>query len=69
MNIIVELSFLIATKDMREEQKRFYQLTLEAKKKRLPELWKLRKECLENCRQMESLVDSRLESILTPQVK
>lgn len=69
MNIVVDLSFLIALKDMREEQKRFFKLMQEAKSKKLPDLWKRRKECLDNCRQLESFVDSRLESTLTAQVR
>jgi hypothetical protein len=64
MNITVEISFLTAIKDMRDEQKRFFKLTQEAKLKKLPKLWQQRKECLENCRQLESLVDSRIEKTL-----
>ncbi|MBD3630493.1 hypothetical protein [Cyclobacterium sp.] len=64
MNITVDLSFLIAVKDMREEQRRFFQLTKEAKAKKLPKLWAQRKNCLDSSRQLEALVDIRLEQYL-----
>ncbi|WP_375585946.1 hypothetical protein [Cyclobacterium xiamenense] len=65
MNVTVDLSFLIAVKDMREEQRRFFELTKEAKAKKLPKLWSLRKSCLDSSRQMEALVDIRLEQYLS----
>lgn len=64
MNITVDLSFLIALKDMREEQGRFFALTKEAKAKKLPKLWAQRKACLDSSRQMEALVDIRLDQYL-----
>ena len=66
MKVIVDTSFLIAVKDMREEQTRFFALSKQAKAmgKANPKLWSERKACLDASRQMESLVDARLSHYL-----
>ena len=66
MKVIVDTSFLIAVKDMREEQARFFALSKQAKAmgKANPKLWSERKACLDASRQMESLVDARLNHYL-----
>ncbi|GAB2994083.1 hypothetical protein GCM10027284_09120 [Cyclobacterium sediminis] len=66
MKITVDTSFLIAVKDMREEQTRFFALSKQAKAmgKANPKLWSERKACLDASRQMESLVDARLNGYL-----
>lgn len=63
--VTVELSLIKMIKDLRDEQKRFFQLTVDAKKTNLAPLWAERKKCLETCRQLEGAVDQHLDNILS----
>lgn len=60
----VDLCVFTLLKDMRTEQKRFFQLTKDVKKSNLPQLWAERKKCLESCRQLEALADMHIHHIL-----
>lgn len=64
LQVTLPLSFLITVKDMMDEQRRFFELSKAAKARRTPEIWKQRKQALDNSRQLESLVYARLEAEL-----
>lgn len=63
--VTVDKSLFILIKDMRDEQKKFFELTKKAMATKAPNLWKERKECLSSCKQLESYLDQHIDNILT----
>lgn len=63
--VTVEKSLFVLIKDMRDEQKRFFELSKKAMAKKAPALWQERRECLASCKQLESYLDQHIENILT----
>lgn len=62
--VSVDISFIKMVKDMLDEQQRFFELTAKAKTSGIPQLWNERKECLANCKTLESQVKKHCENIL-----